>query len=298
MAAQRARRAGLRVPLARARRLFVLLTGQAAAAQCRNICIFERRPNLPRSSDQPSRRRTSVALTRDGGGGEVSARIVGQIRAALFRGELRPGDFLGSEADLAAHFDASRLPVREALRTLRAMGVVEVRRGAEGGAFVAEPSADSVVDAMAVQLALLDLSSNELIDAQLAVESLAAEMAAENADAEDFARLDTLIAAMAERLDDPPGFVTHSMAYHAAVVAASHSRALIAQFRMFQEILASDRQHYSGGVLTRRVLARHRKLRDLIAAGDGEGARAQIAFALRDFRRSRTRNSADSRVPA
>ncbi|HVV94566.1 MAG TPA: FCD domain-containing protein [Hyphomicrobiales bacterium] len=251
---------------------------------------------MPQSSAQPARRRAAVA--RDGGGGGVSQRIVGQIRAALFRGELRPGDFLGSEAELAAHFGASRLPVREALRTLRAMGVVEVRRGAEGGAFVAQPSQDSVVDAMAVQLALLDLSSNELIDAQLAVESLAAEMAAENADAADFARLDGLIAEMAERLDDQPAFVTHSMAFHAAVVAASHSRALIAQFRMFQDILASDRQHYSGGVLTRRVLARHRKLRDLIAAGDGEGARAQIAFALRDFRRARVRNETGSLTPA
>jgi DNA-binding FadR family transcriptional regulator len=67
---------------------------------------------------------------------------------------------------------------------------------------------------------------------------------------------------------------------------------------MFQEILASDRQQYSGGVLTRRVLARHRKLRDLIAAGDGEGARAQVAFALRDFRRSRTRNASEPAVPA
>jgi DNA-binding FadR family transcriptional regulator len=252
---------------------------------------------MPRSSDQP-RRRASVALRPAGSGGEVSARIVGEIRAALFRGELKPGDFLGSEAELAAHFDASRLPVREALRTLRAMGVVEVRRGAEGGAFVAQPSADSVVSAMAVQLALLDLSSNELIDAQLAVECLAAEMAAENADADDFARLDGLIAEMAERLDDQPAFVERSVAYHAAVVAASHSRALIAQFRMFQDILASDRQHYSGGVLTRRVLARHRKLRDLIAAGDGDGARAQVAFALRDFRRSRTRNEAGSLTPA
>jgi DNA-binding FadR family transcriptional regulator len=253
---------------------------------------------MPRSSGPLPRRRTVTLRRERGSGGEVSQRIVGQVRAALFRGELRPGDFLGSEAELAAHFDASRLPVREALRTLRAMGVVEVRRGAEGGAFVAEPSQDTVVDAMAVQLALLDLSSNELIDAQLAVECLAAEMAAENADADDFARLDGLIAAMSGQLDDQPGFVSHSMAFHAAVVAASHSRALIAQFRMFQDILASDRQHYSGGVLTRRVLARHRKLRDLIAAGDGDGARAQVAFALRDFRRSRTRNPAEPAVPA
>lgn len=242
---------------------------------------------MPRSTVLSPRRRT-VRAARAGQGGEVSARIVGQIRAALFSGELKPGDFLGSEAELAEHFDASRFPVREALRTLRAMGVVEVRRGAVGGAFVAQPGADSIVEAMAVQIALMGLSSNELIDAQLAVECLAAELAAEAAGADDFARLDQLIAEMDQRLDEPAAFVATSLAFHGAVVAASHSRALIAQFRMFQDILAADRQQYRAGVLTRRVVARHRKLRDLIAAGDGEGARAQIAYALRDFRRSRT----------
>jgi DNA-binding FadR family transcriptional regulator len=159
--------------------------------------------------------------------------------------------------------------------------------GAEGGAFIAQPSADSIAGAMAIQLALMELDSDELIDVQLAVECLAAELAAENADAEDFVRLDALLADMDAHLDDPAGFVAGSVAFHAAVVAASHSRALVAQFRMLKDVLAADRQRYRGGVLTRLVVARHRKLRDLIATGDGDGARALAAFALRDFRRTR-----------
>jgi DNA-binding FadR family transcriptional regulator len=254
---------------------------------------------MARSAKASERSPAATRIPR-GNGRTVSAAIVDGVRAALFAGDLKPGDFLGSEADLAAHFGASRLPVREALRALRGMGVVEVRMGAEGGAFIAEPSVDSIAGAMAVQLALMNLSADELTDAQIAVECLAAELAAENADADDFTRLDALLAHMEAVVDDRPAFVADSIAFHAAMVRASHSRALIAQFGVLKELLASDYQTYRGGVLTRRVLARHRKLRDLIGAGDGDGARAQIAFALRDFRRTRVAidSPADVETPA
>ena len=183
---------------------------------------------MVRAAAPSHRRSVALSIPHGGVGRAASASIVEVVRAALFAGDLKPGDFLGSEADLAAQFGASRLPVREALRALRAMGVVEVRMGAEGGAFIAQPSADSIASAMAVQLALMDLHSDELIDAQLAVECLAAELAAENADADDFARLDALLADMEARVDDPPAFVAHSIAFHGAVVKASHSRALTA----------------------------------------------------------------------
>lgn len=233
------------------------------------------------------RRATTLGKPHDDFGRNASERIVAEVRTALFAGALRPGDFLGAEAELAAHFGVSRLPVREALRTLRAMGVVEVRRGAGGGVYIARPSADAIATATAVQLALMDLNSDELIDAEIAVECLAAELAAENADADDFARLDSLLDELAARVDDPAAFVARSVAFHGAVVEASHSRALIAQFGMLKDLLAADRQRYRDGVLTRRVVAQHREIRDLIAIGDGDGARGMIARQLRDFRRHR-----------
>ena len=67
----------------------------------------------------------------------VSSRIVDQVRAALFRGELKPGDVLGSETDLAQKFGVSRVPVRDAFKTLQALGIVEVKMGANGGARIA-----------------------------------------------------------------------------------------------------------------------------------------------------------------
>ena len=76
-----------------------------------------------RNTSNQSNRRTNLA----------SAKVVDGIRHALFSDELKAGDFLGRESDLVNHFSVSRVPMRDALRTLEAMGVVEIRVGGKGG---------------------------------------------------------------------------------------------------------------------------------------------------------------------
>ena len=65
-----------------------------------------------------------------------------EIREAVFQGHISPGDFLGSENDLAERFGVSRITVRDALRSLSATGIVEIRQGAGGGARIAESNLD------------------------------------------------------------------------------------------------------------------------------------------------------------
>src|SRR6516162_8279596 len=113
----------------------------------------------------------------------VSSRIVDQVRAALFRGELKPGDMLGSETDLAKKFGVSRVPVRDAFKTLQALGIVEVKMGANGGARIAGGDPNRFADALAVQLKLVGISVEEMFDAQIAVEVMATELAAKRASA-------------------------------------------------------------------------------------------------------------------
>src|SRR3954471_9329941 len=64
--------------------------------------------------------------------------IVGQIRDAISSGGILPGERLPSERDLGVAFGVSRTTLREALRALEAQGVIEIRTGSRGGAFVAE----------------------------------------------------------------------------------------------------------------------------------------------------------------
>ena len=67
----------------------------------------------------------------------LSAQIVADVRDALFAKRLKPGDFLGTEKELAARYGTSRIVARDALRTLEALGIVEIRMGKGGGARIA-----------------------------------------------------------------------------------------------------------------------------------------------------------------
>jgi GntR family transcriptional regulator, transcriptional repressor for pyruvate dehydrogenase complex len=119
-------------------------------------------------------RGASAPILRAGRSSSLSALIVSDVRQALFEKQLKPGDFLGTEKDLAARFGASRIVARDALRTLEALGIVEIRMGKGGGARIAKGNPRLFAEALAVQLELTGVGAAEVMDAQRAVEMLAA----------------------------------------------------------------------------------------------------------------------------
>src|SRR5712671_1469812 len=135
-------------------------------------------------------------------GPTLSARIITQVREALFAREMRSGDSLGTEKDLAERFGVSRIVARDALRTLEAQGVVEIKVGSGGGARIARGNARLFAEALAVQLDLAGVSVGEIMDAQRAIECLAAELAAVNSTPEDHARLRELNIEAERKSDD------------------------------------------------------------------------------------------------
>ena len=166
----------------------------------------------------------------------MSTQIVAQVRDALFAKELHSGDFLGTEKDLAERFEVSRIVARDALRTLEAQGIVEIKVGAGGGARIARGNARLFAEALAVQLDLAGVSVAEIMDAQRAIECLAAELAAVNSTAEDHARLRELIADAERRSDDVAEFTRLGREFHLAVADASHNRVLVVQLISLQHV--------------------------------------------------------------
>ncbi|PPR78174.1 MAG: Pyruvate dehydrogenase complex repressor, partial [Alphaproteobacteria bacterium MarineAlpha3_Bin5] len=108
----------------------------------------------------------------------VANQIVMQVREALFEGRFQPGDLLGSEKDLAAQFDVSRITVRDALRTLETMGIIEIRVGAGGGARIAQGNLEHYSDSLSIQFKLSGITEQEILDLQIAIEGAAVELAA------------------------------------------------------------------------------------------------------------------------
>jgi GntR family transcriptional repressor for pyruvate dehydrogenase complex len=157
----------------------------------------------------------------------LSSHIVSEVRDALFAKRLKSGDFLGTEKDLAARFGVSRIVARDALRTLEALGIVEIRMGKGGGARIARGNPRLFAEALAVQLDLTGVSAAEIMDAQRAIEALAAELAAEHATPADVAGLRALLANARAQLHDLDAFTRLSRDFHLAVAEASHNRVLV-----------------------------------------------------------------------
>jgi DNA-binding FadR family transcriptional regulator len=214
----------------------------------------------------------------------VSDRIVDQVRSALFRGELSPGDFLGSETDLARKLGVSRVPVRDAFKTLQAMGIVEVRLGANGGAHIAGGDPSHFADALAVQFKLVGMSAEELFEAQIAVEAQAAELAAEHGTPADIAELRQALARLRSVLDDASAFTEAGLKFHFAIVEASHNGALIAFARALIEVLYESYAPQTTPALARRVFDKHARILALIEAKQGTKAREAMTAHLRQVR--------------
>src|SRR5579875_3834054 len=102
--------------------------------------------------------------------GRISEIIVEQVRLLIRQGQLKPGDRLPPERDLCERFGVSRVTVREALRMLESSGLVEIRVGARGGAFVTAPTSDRVGENLADLLTLSVISAADVTEVRMVLE--------------------------------------------------------------------------------------------------------------------------------
>jgi GntR family transcriptional regulator, transcriptional repressor for pyruvate dehydrogenase complex len=204
----------------------------------------------------------------------LSSHIVAQVRDDLFEKRIRPGDFLGTEKELAERYDVSRMAARDALRTLSALGIVEIKMGKGGGARIAPGNPRLFAEALAVQLDLTGVTAAEILDAQRAVECMAAELAALNANADDHSKLRRLLADAEALLGDNEAYTRACLEFHLAVVEASHNRVLVTQFISLHHVSWPRRNRTLTPKVSKRVLEVHRELADLIEMRDAAGARA------------------------
>src|SRR5918911_2130991 len=100
----------------------------------------------------------------------ASSSIADQIRQAIVTGQLKEGPRLPPERELAEQFGVSRVTVRDALRALEAMGLIEVRVGARGGAFVTAPTGSVVAQTMSDMMLMSAVTPEDVVEARLVVE--------------------------------------------------------------------------------------------------------------------------------
>jgi GntR family transcriptional regulator, transcriptional repressor for pyruvate dehydrogenase complex len=151
--------------------------------------------------------------------------IVDQIRDAISSGGLAPGARLPSERELGATFGVSRTTLREALRALEAQGVIEIRTGSRGGAFVAEPSAELVAGALGSLLRFRSATARELAEFRVPFEAENAAWAARRADPHALAELEHIVGDVVSRAADAdvawPEVAALEVRFHESVARAT-----------------------------------------------------------------------------
>jgi GntR family transcriptional regulator, transcriptional repressor for pyruvate dehydrogenase complex len=169
--------------------------------------------------------------------GTTSENVVKQLREMIQKGQLRAGDRLPPERDLAKLLNVSRPTLRAGIRSLAAVGVLQSRQGA--GTFVVETDDSPTLDSSPLRLmaALHGFTSMEMFEARRSLEMAIAGLAAERATGDQMASLAEELAGMFASLEEPEQYLVHDMRFHQMVAAASGNRILTALMNMVATIL-------------------------------------------------------------
>jgi GntR family transcriptional repressor for pyruvate dehydrogenase complex len=211
------------------------------------------------SSPEPIQRRKVYDL--------VAERLLNEI----VQGRLSPGEAVPTERDLATSFGVGRSSVREALRVLESKGVIS----AKAGTFQVADFGNPLSHSLRLLLTLEEADVRELFEVRRVIEVEMAGLAAERRTDEDLASMDEALAAMDEHIESEERYVDADIRFHLAVVAAARNRIAHRMMQATRDILRRALGpvfHVPGSPA--RSTAQHQAIRDAVAAGNAEAARA------------------------
>ena len=151
----------------------------------------------------------------------LSKQIAEQLLAMLREGQLKPGDQLPPERELAARMQVSRPSLREALRALAIMNVLEVRQGA--GTFVTSLETDLLLEHLDFVVSLDDSSLLDLFEARKIVELGIVDLAAQRITDEELAELEQGLSRTWKTVDDAAAFLEADADLHKAITRSARN---------------------------------------------------------------------------
>jgi DNA-binding FadR family transcriptional regulator len=210
--------------------------------------------------------------------GRASTAITDQIRTAIVTGRLREGTRLAPERELAEQFGVSRVTVRDALRALEAMGLVEVKVGARGGAFVTAPTGSVVAQTMSDMMMMAVLSPEDIVEARLIVELGTVTLACARATDEDLGRLRELSELGARELEAGTYTRERSWEFHSLLAASAHNGAVDGLTQSFRSSLSMHPvRAREGSKAHEATVVEHRRILEALERRDADIARREMA---------------------
>lgn len=213
--------------------------------------------------------------------------IVEQVAQAIISGAYVEGDRLPPQRELAEQFGVSRSGVMQALRVLERQGIIEIRQGASGGAFVRSLDGRQLGAHLGLLVQLNRVSVREMVEFRRMIEGQNAFWAAQRSTKRDRAQLSRIIDRMGElargdRREAEEAIRTQDLEFHVAVARAAHNRAALA---VMEGVIASLERELAR-VPVRHALKGHTDLNavaEAIFAQDGERARTLMQQHIGEF---------------
>jgi GntR family transcriptional regulator, transcriptional repressor for pyruvate dehydrogenase complex len=212
-------------------------------------------------------------------------RITDHVRELIETEQLRPGERLPAERELAQMLGVSRVPIRESMRALAAQGLIEIRRGQ--GMFVVSRDVQATIDQLASVLLKQRAAFEELFAVRRLLEPAAAEWAATRGEPDDFVTLERIVSDMETAGGlDPPDFDTvgeRDTQLHVEIAAAADNRVLVRIMQAIQDLHREQletSQRYAGRLT--ETLKDHRRIVDAIVARDPVEAHEAMSEHLRN----------------
>jgi len=167
---------------------------------------------------------------------KVSDNIIAQIRDAILSGKLKPGDRLASEKELIEQFGVSKATMREALRVLEVIGLLEIRKGIAGGAFVAEVDMRTTLHAIVNFLHFRTVSIREITMLRYLIEPSVAQLAATRRTDRDIEKLEQVIG---ETIAPGDTEVSKEISFHRYLARMTENTILTLTIDMIDNLLKS-----------------------------------------------------------
>jgi GntR family transcriptional regulator, transcriptional repressor for pyruvate dehydrogenase complex len=224
--------------------------------------------------------------------------VVSHVRGLIERGEIRPGDRLPAERDLALQIGVSRPTVRAGLRALAAMGVVQSRHGS--GTFIPAGPPSLGTEALSFLAALHGFTREEMYEARRILEVGAAGLAAERATSDQIATLAEEVAGMFAAMDEPELFLVHDINFHRAVASASANPIVASLVEMVSALYYESRRDTAARASDRDLrdaAEMHRKIYQAIRAHDAQTARDAMQTHLIQASAHQAQEGSDADVP-
>lgn len=197
--------------------------------------------------------------------GPLSHRVMDEIRHAMLNGDLKPGDRLPTETSLSESLGVGKSSIREAVKMLEVLGVVETRQG--DGSYIASSQKEQHVNPLVYQLILLQGGENRIFELRAMFEPAYTMLALQNVTDEDLRKLKKVHEQFCERVANGAQQADDDLDFHRAILDATHNPYVIrigeTILQLFSATIAKSMKH-----IPERAVQDHERILDAFLRKD------------------------------